>query len=684
MKLSTALHKLSFGLTFLAFLLTPLFFLPITGEFYEFNKQAILVVVACINLLSWAVSLVADKQVKLTRSPLGLPLLFLTGSWILSTYLKSPNKVEALMEPGQTSTLLALVVIFFTSINVVKTKKHLDTLVHALVGSLTVFSVVSSLYSAGLLDKVGPLEFMKSPLWTTAGNPLSGLVLTLSFIPFIVLLTIKEKVGTLKSFFFSVSLFLAVISSVLSGYRLFKPGSESRPIFLSQSTAWSIAMETLKVSPVWGTGPASYLQSFSQFRPISYNNSPSWSIRFTSTNNYYLQILSTLGVVGLAAYGFLVLKSANTLTKLLKTSSDSPLHSLAIAATVTAVAMFASQVVAPVSITSLSFLFFMLILSISALKVMGSSLVHEANFDIVATSDTGNRSPVLAWILLAISLAVVVPSMYFGVRAYYGEVIFRSALNSAAANKGKDTYDTLLKAFSINPFMDSYRIAYSQANLLIASSLATKTDLTDTDRTTITQLAQQAIREAKNAVALNPKKITSMENLASVYRNLLNYAKGADAWTVASYRQAIQLDPINPNLRIALGGVFYSLKDYDSAIRHFQEAVNLKPDLPNAYYNLSAAYTQKADYRNAFLAMQSVTNLVDKSSADYTKAQGELEQLRTKLGQTQQPEPIAPAKSELETAKPIPSPKVTLPEDLGPEASPKPTKSPAITPTNTP
>ncbi len=197
-------------------------------------------------------------------------------------------------------------------------------------------------------------------------------------------------------------------------------------------------------------------------------------------------------------------------------------------------------------------------------------------------------------------------------------------------------------------------------------------------------MVQQAIREAKNAVTLNPTKVTNVENLAGIYQNLLNFAQGADEWSVASYRQAVLLDPTNPNLRISLGGIFYARKNYDEAIRLFQQAADLKPNYANAYYNMSAAYKEKKDYQNAYLAMQNVVNLIDKTTPDFLKAQGELEDLSKLIG-AQTAVPSQPVKSELEAPKALPSPKVNpplnLPSDLGPQVTttPAPQASPAPT-----
>ena len=181
-------------------------------------------------------------------------------------------------------------------------------------------------------------------------------------------------------------------------------------------------------------------------------------------------------------------------------------------------------------------------------------------------------------------------------------------------------------------------------------------------------MIQQAIREAKNAVALNPSKVSNLENLVGVYRNLLNFVQGADSWTIASYNQAIALDPVNPNLRIALGGIYFNQKNWDDAIRLFQQAVNLKPDLANAHYNLAAGYREKGDYAKAVTSMQTVLSLLDKSSADYTKASQELVALNAT--------PATPAASQLTQPEPLPTPKVNPPlkldQSLSPEASPKP------------
>ncbi len=675
MKSSTILNRLGYWLITALVFVVPLFFLPVTSEYYEFNKQALLVVSSFILLGLLVASFITNKTVRTVRSPLGLPLLLVTTTWVLSTFLKTPNRWDAFTDPGFTTTILSLFAFFIAGISFVRSKKDLDGVFNALLLSSGVLSGLTILWASDLLSKNLPIAFLKSPLWSPTGNPLSNFIFLLTIAVILGFIALRGRMDFLKNFKQPLVLVLAIIATSILGYRLFSPGSTARPLFLSQSTSWAIAMEAMKSSPAWGTGPATYLSDFTRFRPVTFNLGTNWNVRFNSSSNHYLQILTTLGMAGLAVYLFLFVKVAHMAIKSLSLTSESEATHLAFALPMTILVYMVSLLFAPPTLVNLFLLFVMLVLATAAFRVLGSSLVHEANIDIVAASDDGTKSPILPWVLAVLVIGLGATTVYYGSRVYLADVYFGQSLASAGANKAKDTYDLLVKALTTNPRKDTYRLAYSQTNMILANALAGKKDITVEERNTVTQLIQQAIQEAKNAVALNPAKATNVENLASIYRNILGIAQGADAWTVASYRQAIQLDPVNPNLRIALGGVLFSLKNYDEAIRSFQQAADLKPNLPNAYYNLSAAYNAKGDAQNAFTAMQVVTNLVDKSSADYSKAVGELEELRKKLPQASAPNPVAPQKTELEAPKALPSPKVTpivLPPDLAPEVSPTP------------
>jgi cytochrome c-type biogenesis protein CcmH/NrfG len=138
--------------------------------------------------------------------------------------------------------------------------------------------------------------------------------------------------------------------------------------------------------------------------------------------------------------------------------------------------------------------------------------------------------------------------------------------------------------------------------------------LTDKDKQTIQTLLSQAINEGRASVILSPRSSRNWEILASVYKNITGVANNALTFALDAYGKAVQIDPMNPALRLAVGEVYYSIKNYDLAIRFFTDAVNLKPDYTNAYYDLAIAYREKGDFSNAQLIAEQSLTLIKKET----------------------------------------------------------------------
>jgi tetratricopeptide (TPR) repeat protein len=191
--------------------------------------------------------------------------------------------------------------------------------------------------------------------------------------------------------------------------------------------------------------------------------------------------------------------------------------------------------------------------------------------------------------------------------------------------------DTLASAITLNPYMERYRMDYSQIALALVREIVKKQELSDADRQDITTLVQVAIGEAKAAVAINSTSSVTWANLARVYQAIMPIVQGADSWAIASFQQAINLDPVNPILRLGLGGVYYSLSRWDQAIRSFELAVAAKPDLANAHYNLALALREAGKLEEAADSMRQTIALLNAGTPDYDKAKKELEDLEAKI-----------------------------------------------------
>ena len=104
------------GLVILAFLV-PLFFLPTTSEFYNFNKTTLLIVGAFFLFFVWGARMAAELKVQMTRTPLDVPLLLFLGAYILASIFSLDPVISFLgWHPvffGSLPSVAALVILYF-------------------------------------------------------------------------------------------------------------------------------------------------------------------------------------------------------------------------------------------------------------------------------------------------------------------------------------------------------------------------------------------------------------------------------------------------------------------------------------------------------------------------------------------------------------------------------------------
>ncbi|MCH7641066.1 hypothetical protein IID22_02645 [Patescibacteria group bacterium] len=262
------------------------------------------------------------------------------------------------------------------------------------------------------------------------------------------------------------------------------------------------------------------------------------------------------------------------------------------------------------------------------------------------------------------------------------EVTFKRSIDALSQNQAQETYDLMRQAINTNPAVDRYHASYAQINLALANSIAQQAAgdpeaITDQDRVNIAQLIQQSIREGKSTVALNPLRAANWELLARIYQAIIPFAQGADVFAAQTMGQAVALDPINPNLRIALGGIHYGAANYDTAIRVYELAVAAKPDHANAHYNLAFALRDEGKVDRAIAEMTLVLSLVERGTDDFETARAALEDLESRRAAAT----VTPTGEELTPPQPEEEPLLEPPLELPEEAEPP---EPPVTPTPTP
>ena len=659
---------LLYGIVFLF----PITLLSISSNPFVVPKLALLSFGVAFLLLIRALRVILSGRLDFFSGNFDFPVLLIAIAYLASALLRTPNKMEAFLLPGVATAVIAGALLYFLTNQLKETDKAtLSTLVFA---SAAIFSLFTLLSASGVFEKIPQLPaYIRATGFTPEGGYLPAVIFLGITLPLAIGQILSEKISSRKVLW-GAALTVVVFAFALSLYNLF-PGRPTAVRFPSLGVSWYVAVDSLKESPILGVGAGNYTTAFNRFRPLTYNQSDLWAIKFGTARNFYLTALTESGMLALSGF---VLLLVNVYTMAKKDFKEKRLVNWGFAASANLFSLLLLALIlffAPATILLIVYLF--LLLSLNA-KIKHTSLSLttqgvENETQNLTTQRVASRFPALL-ITVPVIICVVI-FLFRASRVLAAEYKFKSALDSLAANDATQTYDTMREAIRINPKVDRYHSTFARVNLALANAIAQKEDISEGDRQNITLLVQQAINEGKATVALNPLRSGNWEVLAQIYRAIMPLAKGADSFAIQTYRQAVALDPFNPNLRIALGGVHYTLKDYEGAIRIFESAVAAKNDHPNAHYNLAFALRENKQIDRAISEMSIVVAQLPTSSPDREVARKALEDMQTKKSEAAATgKELTPPQGE---EGPTLQPPVELPEGSEPPVAPI---TPIITP----
>jgi len=616
--LESGLSKLTNYIIYAVLFVTPLSFAPFLADAFDLPRLTLLFALVFLASAAFVLRLLTTSRSAIFRSIFDLPIFALMVVTFAAALL-SVNKFSALA--SDPILYLTLTLLFMLLYQVISKENLLVASVKTLLTSgavLGFWSGVEMLYHffGSNIALPANLAVYFSTNFSPAGSALSQAIFLALLLPIAISLlcqTLKKKETIAVTGLLSG---LIIVGLVCGLYTLF----QNRPIVLPLDTGWKIATGTIGqslTSAFVGVGPSHFIDSFTLYKPIEFNNSLLWNLRFVTSSNLLFYLLTTTGIFGLSAFLWLTISLLQTAKKRLDTNLTSILEKGLIGSLVLALVSF---VVLPTPQISLFTFFVVLALFVSNLRLSGNTKYVFDNTE--KFNDSGWQKPAIALIILA----GLISGGYFLTRLVLADYHFAKSLQAAAANRGTETYNEQIAALQLNPWNENYRVSYSQTNLALANALAAQPNLTDQQKQTVLALVQQSIREGRNAVSLEPRRAGDWENLSIIYRNLINFAQGADQFAIATQNQAITFDPTNPRLRLDLGGIYFSLKDFQSAGQTFAQAVTLKPDYANAHYNLAQAMKELKLNSQAVQQLQATATLVCGSpqSADCKKVNAEI------------------------------------------------------------
>lgn len=671
-------------------LLTPLFFLPITLDVLELNKQTLFVILTLIAATAWLGKSLADRRFVMAKSWFNIVVVLFLIGWLVTSALSKDLYVSMLGNFGQMQfsfiTIAAAVILYFIFINnVASTKKIYSYLTYFLLSSVLVgaFALLQlfGVFSLGWMaeftkaitfNTIGTINslavFMSIPLILAAsltvfgchdgmckvdnkkkGNVFMNVVVWLAMVASLAVLLIVDFWVAWAAALFGLALIIIIplirsrkidnpirlaVPSVLVVVAIllliFKtPVNLNLPAEVSPSmtASWNIAKSALQESPLFGTGPGTWIYDYAKFRSPAVNLSQFWTVRFERGLSSFLTLLATIGIVGMALLAMIVISGiVKSASHLIKEKDDAEWQ------------LYLTVFVSWITLVFIAFFYnynfahvftFAFLLSLLVTLIVKRAYIWEAK--------KGSVSSVVISVMFAVICAfVLAPAIVLAGLRLAADASYSNAVMSYRQGQPIDNaIDSLNSAVAMNRWNDVYYRNLSQAYLIKAGQEFQQLSQDPDGAAKINQIIAASIDTGKKASEINPMNVDNWENLAIIYQSIASFTQGADQFAINNFNAALEREPNNPVYANEIGKMHVmradamqtllqsedeetkkaaeqQIKDeLDKAAEWFNRSIQAKPDFAPAHYFLGLVYERQGRIQDAITKLEQVLSVND-------------------------------------------------------------------------
>lgn len=656
--LDKAIQKLIYILV----VLFPLWFLPITTNVVEFNKQALLIFLVVITFLLWLIKILNQGEIHWKSNILNIFLGAFLIVYVLATIF-SQRAYGSLVGwathlSGSLINILCFLALYLLIINNFKGLKDTFGLLFAFLVSSAIATVIGLIQIWG--GFIFPWDFAKAVSFNTLGtiNTLgifSATVLTLvtallfvvkrtNIKIFLVILGLINLFVLINLNFWVLWLVLIVglaiilvfglmrivkleesiswlawpiaILAIALIFMFFRPVIPLRPdlpveVGLNYRGGWEVVSKVLKDSPILGTGPESFVINYAKYKPETINQTAFWNIRFANPPSEIFTIASDLGFVGLAMFLTILILfvffAVKNLLKAVGEGNNMLEQFLQIGVFAGWLGLTVALFLYPQNLT-LMFVFWLLF----SIYLAESSVFKEKVYNLRKSSTVlliGSFSFVIVIILM-------VGFIYIGGTRFVAEIAYKNGLNLIQVKGDLDNgINKIIRSTVINPYEDRTYQALSQLFVIKMNRDSQLANITAQERLNLVQVdAINAINSAVRATTLSPKNVANWLVRGQVYRQVIGFINGADDWAESSYQESLKLEPANPFTYTEWGRVLINratlLANQGKKDKATQEAI--VGYLTEALKKFDQAIEVKPDYAPAHFESATIYNQLGK------------------------------------------------------------------------
>jgi len=350
---------------------------------------------------------------------------------------------------------------------------------------------------------------------------------------------------------------------------------------------WKNTLQMIQDNSILGSGIGTFKMNYLDYQAEFLKNDTSYikySGKAREAHNEYLQIWAELGIIGLGIFLLIIFVFYNSVWKFLKKEKDikNKLVSWGLALGITCY-LFHSLFTFPLHVPALGSTFFI---------ILGLTVVYIKDFNLSKIKKEINTNNsrlkvvlnilVLLLMIVAINCLVIKPYIaelyYFKGMRYYVDSNYREALPNLDYAVQLDPYNGRI----LHAFGTTY---YHLNNQSKAEDILQKAKKYITDRNTFRNLGlsymqsdryQEAEKELKHAIYLDPKFTKAYVDLAYLYAKQEEYDKAIVEW-----KKILEIEPDfyeEYNVLYFMGLAYQKKQMPDKALEYFVQALQLAPE----------------------------------------------------------------------------------------------------------
>lgn len=421
-------------------------------------------------------------------------------------------------------------------------------------------------------------------------------------------ISLKEKLGKVSV----VPVLVMAVSLVFffgsNSYGLFlasKLKTESVEIRPSFGTTMEIARNTLRTSPLFGSGPNTFIKEWSAYKPTDIVSTVFWNTDFPSGVGLMPTFLVTTGLIGMLAWllflGFFVYLGFKSI--FIKMEDSKMRYFIVSSFFVSLFTWIVSFVYVP-STPILALSFFFTGIFFASVYAAGIIPVSSRQF---------NTNPRLGFISSLVMVASLVGVVSLGYGLFKNSLSLwyfqKSSYALNTENNSKLSEEFMLKAIVTVP-NDVYYRSLSEIQLVKLNEILSQ----DPAKVKQEEVQKQftdgllaAVTSGVSAKDRDPSNYLNWVALGRVYDAVsipqLNIAGSYESAQIA-YIEALKLNPKNPGIFMLLARLAVNKNDLNQARNYAQQAIQVKNNYLDAYFLLSQIEVSTNNIRSA---IQSVT-----------------------------------------------------------------------------